>query len=73
VHADLPRSRLVGKNTMSRSHLSISRSRSKTSSNPALAICSSLVPPPTTTAAAAERVQDKSVEVTDWYFATRKL
>jgi peroxiredoxin (alkyl hydroperoxide reductase subunit C) len=32
-----------------------------------------IVPPPTTTAAAAERVQDKSVEVTDWYFATRKL
>ena len=32
-----------------------------------------IVPPPSTTKAAAERVADKSLEVTDWYFSKKSL
>ncbi|MEQ9501999.1 MAG: peroxiredoxin [Deltaproteobacteria bacterium] len=32
-----------------------------------------IVPPPGTTEAAAERVADKSLEVTDWYFSKKSL
>ena len=32
-----------------------------------------IVPPPATTQAAEERMVDKSMEVTDWYFAKKKL
>ncbi len=32
-----------------------------------------IVPPPTTTQAAEERVADKTVEVTDWYFSKKEL
>lgn len=32
-----------------------------------------IVPPPLTTAGAEERTQDKSVEVTDWYFVKKSL
>jgi peroxiredoxin (alkyl hydroperoxide reductase subunit C) len=32
-----------------------------------------IVPPPGTTKAAAERVADKSIEVTDWYFSKKSL
>ncbi len=32
-----------------------------------------IVPPPATTQAAAERVQDGTLDVTDWYFAKRQI
>ncbi|HCU25065.1 MAG TPA: peroxiredoxin [Deltaproteobacteria bacterium] len=32
-----------------------------------------IVPPPVTTAAAEERVKDKALQVTDWYFSKKKL
>ena len=32
-----------------------------------------IVPPPTTTGAAEERVKDKNIKVTDWWFAKKKL
>ncbi|MEZ4225219.1 MAG: peroxiredoxin [Polyangiaceae bacterium] len=32
-----------------------------------------IVPPPTTTQGASERVKDKALAVTDWYFSKRKL
>jgi peroxiredoxin (alkyl hydroperoxide reductase subunit C) len=32
-----------------------------------------IVPPPTTYAAASERVKDKSLQVTDWYFSKKTL
>jgi peroxiredoxin (alkyl hydroperoxide reductase subunit C) len=32
-----------------------------------------IVPPPTTAAQAEERLKDKSLEVTDWYFSKKSL
>ena len=32
-----------------------------------------IVPPPATTSQASERVDDKSLEVTDWYFSKKQL